>query len=377
MSQSTETPLARVETEPRLREPQIVLAPARPAAAARRRQARASLLWAAAAVAAATLGLAVAVETVLPQLRDPEYGYRLARVRQLQREHPGRPLVLVVGTSRTQNAIDPEAMALPDRPGSPLVFNFGIAGAVPVRERLVLQRLLADGVRPAAVVVELFPATLPIHGPADYLFDDSAAKLAAGDPERLAPYLADPAALSRRWARERLNTWTAQQPVIAGHLVPNWQPWSMRIDHQWESLTAWGFAPYCGGLVDEKRGERRERMRHEHGKYLAKLRVSELSDRCYRDLVADCRAAGIAVAFLLTPESPAVRGWYAPESRAVLADYLRTLGGELGCPVFAAPDGFAEEDFADGIHMLAPAARRFSRELAEKHIRPWVEGLPK
>ena len=42
-----------------------------------------------------------------------------------------------------------------------------------------------------------------------------------------------------------------------------------------------------------------------------------------------------------------------------------------------APDGFAEGDFADGIHMLAPAARRFSRELAEKHIRPWVEGLPK
>jgi hypothetical protein len=268
-------------------------------------------------------------------------------------------------------------MGLPDRPGSPLVFNFGISGAIPVRERLILSRLLDGGVRPAAVVVEVFPATLPIRGPADYLFSDSAAKLTAGDARRLAPYLADPAALRRRWTRERLNTWTSQRPVIAGHLVPDWQPWAMRIDHQWESLTAWGFSPYAGGLVEEKRAERRERMREEHGKYLAKLRVSELSDRCYRDLVADCRAAGVAVAFVLVPESPAVRDWYAPRSRAVLEEYLHTLTGELGCPVFAAPGGFAEEDFADGIHMLPPAARRFSRDLAERHIRPWLESQPK
>ncbi len=377
MSLSTGTPLPRVESAPRLRAPQVVVSPSPPGATARRQRARRSLLWALGVVVAANLALAVTVETALPQLRDPEYGYRLARVREQVRAHPDRPLVVIVGTSRTQNAIDPDAMGLPDRPGSPLVFNFGISGAIPVRERLVLSRLLDDGVRPAAVVVELFPATLPIHGPADYLFLDSAAKLTAGDTRRLSPYLADPEALRRRWARERLNTWSSQQPVIASHLVPNWQPWRMRIDHEWESLTAAGFSPYCGGEVDSKRAERRALMHTEHSHFLRGKPVSELSDRCYRDLVADCRTRGIPVAFLTLPESPAVRAWYTPEAHAALWGYVHTLGAELGCPVFSTPANYTEDEFADGIHMLPSAARRLSRELAERHIKPWLEHQPK
>lgn len=376
MNQTTSVSLNRVAVSPRRRKPVIVRS-GRCSPAAHRARSRATLLWGVAAVAVANLGLAVGVETVWPQLRDPEYGYRLKYVRQQQRAHPDRPLVLVVGTSRAQNAIDPDAMGLPDRPGSPLVFNFGIAGAIPVRERLVLQRALADGVRPAAVVVEVFPPTLPIHGPADYLFADSAAKLTAGDVRRLAPYVASPAGVARRWARERLNTWEAQQPVILGHLAPRWQPWELRIDHQWRTLTPAGFTPYPGGLVAERRAERRERMRAEHARYLRRLRVSELSDRSYRDLVADCRARGIPIAFAVLPESPAARGWYAPQSRAVLEGYLHTLREELGCPVFAPPEGYAEEDFADGVHMLPAAAGRYSRELAEHHLKPWLEGLPK
>ncbi len=48
------------------------------------------------------------------------------------------------------------------------------------------------------------------------------------------------------------------------------------------------------------------------------------------------------------------------------------LSDELGCPVFEAPTDYAEEDFADGHHLLRPAARRFSRELAARHIGPWL-----
>ncbi|MCI0701422.1 MAG: hypothetical protein L0241_10110 [Planctomycetia bacterium] len=320
----------------------------------------------------AHLALACVVEAGLPQLREPEYGYRLVRVRQQVRAHPNRPLVIVLGTSRTQNAINPRAMAFPDEPGSPMVFNFGQSGASPLHLRLTFQRLCADEVLPAAVLVELLPATLVVPGPADHLFVSSSARLTADDLPRLAPYCSDPSAVRRAWLIDRLNAFHAQRLVIVSHLAPRWLNWSQRLDHQWSMTDASGFCPYPANDVEIHRPARQAKVRAEYGRALERLRVSELSMRAYRDLVADCRARGIPVAFFLTPESPTVRSWYEPQSWAVLANFCRMLSEDLGCPVFAAPTDFAEEDFADGHHMLPSAAARFSRQLATRQLIPWL-----
>jgi hypothetical protein len=48
---------------------------------------------------------------------------------------------------------------------------------------------------------------------------------------------------------------------------------------------------------------------------------------------------------------------------------------ELGCPVFDASSGWAEEDFLDGHHMTGAGAARFSRRLADEHLRPWFAAI--
>ena len=62
------------------------------------------------------------IEHSLPDLfrvaRDPEYGRRANRLRARVAEHPGRPLVLVVGSSRTAMGVCPSAWE-DARPGSP------------------------------------------------------------------------------------------------------------------------------------------------------------------------------------------------------------------------------------------------------------------
>ena len=341
----------------------------------RRRRARRALLWGAAAVFLTHLGLAVAVETSLPHLRDPEYGYRQLRVSEHQTAHPDRPLVLVLGTSRTRNAIDPSAMGLPDAPGSPLVFNAGQGGAWPVHFRLNLQRYRAAGVRPAAVLVELLPATLSRPGPADAMFAEFAPRLSAADLRRLGPYLADPAPLYRRWALSRANSWHALRWVVIDNLAPGWQP-SKPDDPTRLMLDGYGFSPYGHETVSDELRQRQRAVVESVFAYAAgHVQVSELSERALRDLVADCRAAGIAVGFFLAPESPVFRSWYTPASRAALAAFTRVLSDELGCPVFDAPTDYGEDDFADGHHMLRPAARRFSRELADRHIGPWLASV--
>lgn len=340
----------------------------------RRCAARGAVLWGAVAAVLAHLGLAAVMEA-LPQLRDPDYGYRVVRAREQQRRHPDRPLVLVLGTSRTANGLDPSAAGFPDEPGSPSLFNFGLSGANPVHLRTHLARLRADGVKPAALLVELFPVTLATDRTDDAECAPALAKLTAGDVRRLE--LAEPLAFSARWAVARLNAWHEQRLVLVSHLVPGWLPWQQRLDQYWRSTDRFGFRPYPVNQAAELRGSRFAATRATYARTAGELRIGAASDRALRALVADCRAAGTPVAFFLAPESPAFKSWYTPESRAALALYLRTLSGELGCPVFESPGEFAEEDFADGHHLLPAAAARFTRHLTEQHLRPWLaEVLP-
>jgi lysophospholipase L1-like esterase len=104
---------------------------------------------------------------------------------------------------------------------------------------------------------------------------------------------------------------------------------------------------------------------------------SEITERVFRDAAARCRANGVAIAFFWTPTSPAYRSWQTAEDRAQLAAYHRQLEAELGAWVFPAPpdDLLAEEDFADGYHLLHRGAERYSRWLADAHLNPWLAGL--
>jgi hypothetical protein len=125
--------------------------------------------------------------------------------------------------------------------------------------------------------------------------------------------------------------------------------------------------------VRERRAHRLEHAYSGHGRAAANLQVSELSLRAYRALVADCRARGVRVAFYLTAESPTFRSWYSPASLEAVAAFRRFLSEELGCPVFVprAAD-FTEDDFGDGFHMVPQGATKYSRWLADAHLRPWL-----
>ena len=140
----------------------------------------------------AMLAMSGALETVKPEWRDPEFGHRLTRLRQLQRQSPDRPLVLFLGTSRTQNAFDPRAMGFPDESGSPLVFNFGQSGSAPLK---VSAHAASDcwmkGSVPRPWCVEVLPVWLAADGSAERVFRDFEPRLSVGDLRRLAPYRAN------------------------------------------------------------------------------------------------------------------------------------------------------------------------------------------
>lgn len=345
----------------------------------RRRSARLSLLGGLLATLAATVGLSAAVETVQPQWRDPEFGHRLRLLKQAAAKAPNRPLVLVLGTSRVQHAVNPAAMGFADEPGSPWAFNFGQSASPPLKVLLTLLRLLDAEVRPAAVVVEVLPVWLATNGPAEEQFAGKAARLSAADLDHLAPYCHDPESLRRPWRAARMNPWYAQRFVLMSHWLPRWVPWAVRVDFQWDTLAADGFIPFPhANPSPELRATATDHARREYSQAFASFRPGEASVRALRDLVARCRAEGVPVAFAVPPVSPVFRAWFRPRAWAAADACLHDLARELGVPVFTPPD-FPDEAFVDGHHMLPAAAARYSRWLAEAHLKPWLVrlgGLP-
>ena len=110
-------------------------------------------------------GFALWLDYGPPRLRDPEYGKRLAGLQARLAENPGRPLVLAIGSSRTAMGVRPGVLETDGGdPRRPLLFNMALAGSGPIMELMVLRRALADGVKPAAVLVEFWPAFLREDG---------------------------------------------------------------------------------------------------------------------------------------------------------------------------------------------------------------------
>src|SRR4051812_40711862 len=106
--------------------------------------------------------LNVVVDGWHPGLYDSEYAVRLRTLRARVAEAPGRPLLLLVGSSRTEMNFLPEVLPpLHTASGeTPLVFNFSHLGAGPVMNLLEVRRLLRDGVRPGWLVLEAMPPQL-------------------------------------------------------------------------------------------------------------------------------------------------------------------------------------------------------------------------
>jgi hypothetical protein len=360
--------------------------PARPAVPRRRsarRSAKVAVLSGVGCFLLAHLGLNVALDTTRPEYRDPEYGHRrkeLGRILRYEERYGGRrPVVVALGSSRTEMALGPQHLGLGDGPSDPLVYNFGLAGCGPIGEVLTLRRLLDTGVKPDAVLVEVLPPVLAGDGPAEAVVVP-ASKLGVRDLGRLARYSDDPAALRNGMLAARVNPWYGYRLTLISHWgLASWLPWQHRQDFLWTQLKPNGWMPYFHQqLSPEKRAEGQRQAKADYQAYFAAFRIAPRADKAFRDLLDICRGHGIRVAFLLPPESPTFRSWYPPGAIDTARAYVGGLSRESGGPVFDARDWYDDETlFADGHHLLGHAAVAFSRRLGKECLGPWLRDLPK
>jgi hypothetical protein len=345
---------------------------------------RAGLLWA--------LGLFVLGQAVLgvwlhrrhPEMCDPTFEFRYNRLEQCLHQAPGSPLVLVVGSSRPATGFSPTALAdwRPRQGPAPVVFNYAVLGGGPVRDLLIYRRLLARGIRPDLLLVEVWP----VFWSQECVYAERASVL-EGDL-----HLCDLPVLAHQyqqgWAgftkvceqtlspllHNRLEFLNAYAPFL---LHRNAEAGVDAARMRWRALDPWGWLPITWPKEPaEAFAAKLEEARRTTQPGLANFQWSPEVDWTVRRLLDTCQEQGTRVVFFLMPEHSSLRSWYTPRTHAVVHDHLLRLEKEFGTPIVEARDWVADEDFADYCHLLPSGAEAFSARFGREALRPLLEGSP-
>jgi hypothetical protein len=342
----------------------------RPAAASWRRRklplrGRTAMAWAAASWLLLQLALVVAVDQWLPELRDPEFGRKLALLREARAEAHDRPLVLLLGSSRSHFGVSPTAFeaAAGAGKGEPLLFNFGIMGGGPITQLVLFRQLLAEGVRPDGVLVEINP--LMLHQARGFTEESwfAAERLELRSLLVFGRYVERPWRMYWNWFSARMSSWHAHRLMFMERVAPRWVQAGARQDRRTPPDRR-GWLRHEPETISPE--ERRARLTMQFKAYapsLEEFSISAAPDRALRELLALCREEQIGTALLAMPEASEMRAAFDPQAQRLLQSYLSELRREYGAPVFDARAWARDDEFVDGEHLLPAGAVRFSRRL--------------
>jgi hypothetical protein len=341
---------------------------------------RNAIVCAVAAFVGLQLGLACAIERWLPELRDPFYAYKAARLRSRVQASKRPFLVVGLGTSRTTFGLKAELLEHElqrtadngERP--PIAFNFGLTGAGPVTQLVVLKRLLAENVRPDLLLIEVLPPMWNAIG--------TSQEVNRLPPERL--WLREVSLVARHCGRspqELRAAWWRSWPLpgythrhaILSDLAPALLPWKLRQDW-FRTVDNWGWVdPSYGPVTPDRQQAARALAHEEYGNYLRDYTIRPPARTALRELLELCRRERIPATLIWLPESGEFRSWYSPSALAQIHGFLGDLAGEHNAPLIDARTWMTDESFVDAHHLLPAGAAAFTARLAREVLPSLLE----
>ncbi len=364
--------MTETATVVRARTLDVIVAPSAAHSGPQRRRRGRALLSFAAVFFALNASLALLLETGPEHLRDPEYGLRLKSLRAKQRQHPDRKLTVILGSSRTAMGIRPDVYeaSLAEPASAPLLFNLSMSGAGPILQLIALERLLADGVRPDAVLLEFWPPLLRGDGPYREDLRLNPERLRASDGPIIAEYFLDPETTRTKMLRGRaLPAWYHRRAFLDQYW-PQAMPRLERTDASWAPLDEWGWLPGRKSATPEQIERGWPHVAGFYAPLFQGFHVAELPDRALRRCVARCRDEGIAVTLVSLPESTRFRTLMTPQSVQLSAEFRTKLLAETGVPLIDGGKWARDEALPDGYHLTQGGADGFTRKLAGHLVAP-------
>ena len=326
-------------------------------------------LWTGVCFFVVQLVLGVAVEVWLPGVRDHEFAAKEESLRERLAEAPGKPLVLVLGSSRPMMGVQAGRLQEEFGPDGPVVFNFGIPGVGPMRQGIFLQRLLAAGLQPDYLLVEVLPPLFNDNGGSS--LEES---WMPGDCFTI-PEIQKVAVHHGRLHRV-LRQW------ITGRLLPCWGhaagfrrllaiddcgvgPEGGTDSHGWLCL-------FRGGLTKEEIKRRTEKTHRQYAGTFHDYRLASRPSQALDDLLDRCRKERIPVALMVMPEGTTFRSWYPPSMAEGSANFVADVCQRHHLTLINARLWVDDEGFNDSHHMFPWGATQFTDRLAREAFQPVV-----
>ena len=282
--------------------------------------------------------------------------------------------VVMLGSSRTIYGLNASLLEPPltEATGRPVVaFNFGMTGAGPVTTLLTLQRLLAQGVRPNFLLIEVLPPLLSGRPEVAEFHRLNADRLWLGDLPLLERYGAPRLPLREDWWLCESVPAYAHRFAIVSRFVPAYLPWQLRLDwFQAIDDSGWVNSPSAMG-PKQRRPEAIERTHKEYSAYLDKFELGSAPCQALREQLELCRREGIRTALVLMPEGSDFQSWYTPAAWQQIETFFEELRREYGVPVINARNWLRDDKFVDSHHLLIPGAAEFTERLG-REVLPYV-----
>ena len=312
----------------------------------------------------------VMTNLVVRDFWDPPYVTKSEVLFTALKENPGRPLWLVLGSSRVDNGLRPDALlATKQPPDAPLIFNFGMGGADLYRQGISLKRLLAAGVKPRRVCIEIVGAMM-FHDGEGYADDARLAIRARRDElDDLCAHAAKPGECRETWMRSRFNPFYQYGMVMPGQsialrLVPG--PFLRRFESR--PFDRWGWFMSEGGMPQEEVYKKGFAAEAEFERtYLKSNMVSAKADADLRSILDLCKREGVQAILLRMPEDRDFQQIYPPMISAAMDAYIKKIEDDYQVRMLDARSWYLERDnFTDGHHLNAMGAVIFTVRFAEE-----------
>jgi hypothetical protein len=343
------------------------------------------VLWSLIAIVLSQPALSIYLDKRRLETRDPLYGHRLHHLRERLAASPDSPLFLIMGSSRVKYSVWPDAMKLSSRENSPqpIVYNFGLNGMGTIRELMHFRRLLADGIQPKWMLVEIWPPLWAEDG----FFRES--RMIQGEDDLhwrdlllLCRYFRHDSDVLKLAIQKSLTPLRTYRDVLlalcAQSLLPteNLREMQKKVGDSLPSDRGGWFALPWELTTPEAKLHARKDGEQKIKPLLQPVTIDSRSDAALRELLDECRQRDIKVALILLPEPSWTRGWYTAQSHAVVRDYLTRLRHDYPAPIVDAREWATDDEFSDSSHMGKKGVPGFSERLGREVVQPLIDDTP-
>ena len=174
------------------------------------------------------------------------YRMKWERLGQWAAEKPDRPLLVMMGSSRADHALQAGRLdGLKGSDGRPWsAFNFGVPAAGPIHEYLYLRQMLARGIRPRLLLVE-FVSPLFNNAHSRQISEENWTYpewVSATQLLQMAPYYVRPVRKGTLWLESRLVPWCVYRAFVRDWIYGQ-RAFSLDLALPKNPYNRWGYCP--------------------------------------------------------------------------------------------------------------------------------------